>query len=91
VYALQGHLARKLYDLTNSRESRGKSRQQKESNLIRQSNGRSRPPGSRSRSTIWQTADHCWGKRVQQLKKRKKSCFFGFWEKKRKKRKKTYI
>jgi len=34
--------------------------------------------------------DHCWGKRVQQLKKRKKSCFLDF-EKNVKKRKKTYI
>jgi len=31
--------------------------------------------------------EQCWGKRVQQLQKRKKSCFFGFW----KKTVKTYI
>jgi len=49
---VRGHLARKLYDLTDSRKSRGKRREQRQSNLNRQSNHRSRSPGSRSRSTI---------------------------------------
>ena len=47
------------------------------------------PPRHRHASAAVGGWYHCWGKRVQQLKKRKKSCFLDF-EKKRKKRKKTY-